>query len=206
MSITYPLAIPFTANKTRLTLLDTVGESISPFSLKAQTYDWLADRLGVELSFPPMKRVKAAQMAAFMASMRGKAATFLAGDPMCPSPQGVATGTPLVNGTNTARSATLAIKGWTNSVTGILKAGDWIQVTASGKPQRIYMNLKDLNSDGSGHATLDIFPRLREDLSDGTAIVISSPKGTFRISTNQRQWDIETYLMASFTLSGIEAI
>lgn len=185
--------------------MDNVGESISPFSFKTQQYDWQADRLGVELSFPPLARVKAAQMMAFLASLRGKGGTFLAGDPMSKTAQGVATGTPLVNGAHSARSATLAIKGWTNSVTGILKAGDWVQ-TGSGVTQRVYMNLKDVNSDGSGNATLDIFPRLRESLSDGAAITKASTKGTFRLSSNQRQWDIETFLMANFTLSGVEAI
>lgn len=205
MAITYPLSLPFPAQKTRPIILDTVGESISPFSLKTQQYDWGADRIAFELTFPMMKRAKAAQMVAFLASLRGKIGSFLLGDPLCSAPQGVATGTPLVSGANNARSLTLATKGWTNGVTGILKAGDWLQV-GSGTTQRIYMNLKDVNSDGSGNATLDIWPRLREDLADNAAITKTNPKGTFRLATNQRQWDIESFLAASFTLQAIEAI
>ena len=205
-TLTYPFTVPVTANKTRITILDTVGESVSPFSLKTQQYDWQADRLAVEMSFPPLSRVDASKIMGFLAAMRGKVGTFEAGDPMGKTPQGVATGTPLVNGTNSARSGTLSIKGWTASVNGILKSGDWIQVRAAGGYKRLHMNLTDANSDSSGNAVHNIFPRIREDLVDGLSIVTANTKGTFRLAANQRQWDIETYLMANFTLSGIEAL
>lgn len=206
-SLAYPLTIPITASKTRIGFTDVVGESVSPFSLKTQQYDWLADRLSIEMSFKPLKRVNASKMIAFLGGLRGKTGTFLAGDPMCRTPQGVATGTPVTNGaSNQARSAFLASDGWTASVTGIIKAGDNLQITAPGGPQRLYIALEDANSNSFGQAVFQVFPRLRETIPDATTIVISNTKGTFRLSANQRQWDIETYLMANFTLSGVEAI
>lgn len=205
MSITYPLTIPQTAQKTRISIVNNVGESVSPFTFWSQRFDWLADRLLIEMTFPMMKRAEAAQMVAFLMSLRGKVGTFLAGDPMAKTPQGVATGTPLVNGANAVGSATLATKGWNTSITGILKAGDWLQV-GSGETQRIYLNLADVNSDSSGHATLDIAPRIREALADNAAITKTNTKGTFRLATNQVQWDIEAFLAAQFTLQGVEAL
>jgi hypothetical protein len=96
------------------------------------------------------------------------------------TPRGVATGTPLVNGVHAAGARTLAIKGLTISITGILKADDWLQV-GSGATAHIHQVTADANSNGSGNATVSIVPELRQALADGNAIVFSSPKGNFHL-------------------------
>jgi hypothetical protein len=55
-------------------------------------------------------------------------------------------------------------------------------------PARLYQYVDDypLTSDGSGNATFDIFPCVREALPAGVAISLSSPQGTFRLADNRR--------------------
>ena len=121
-----------------------------------------------------MKREDAEQLIAFMLKLNGTYGTFTLGDPLNTSPRGVGTGTPLVNGGSQTGNS-LVTDGWTSGQTGILKAGDWIQL-GSGSTSRLYKILSDANSNGSGQATFDIWPNLRSSPADNAAITVSSPK------------------------------
>jgi hypothetical protein len=55
----------------------------------------------------------------------------------------------------------------------------------TGTAQRLYKVLTDANSDSSGNATFDIFPTLREGVSDSQPITTSNCMGTFRLAANQ---------------------
>ena len=107
--------------------------------------------------------------------------------------KGTATGTPLVNGasqnvtyasrTNGADlwSSSLVTDGWTNSVTGILKAGDIITIAGVNSVNPIskestgalqqFTVLADVNSDGSGNATLSVSPPI---ISSGVMQTVSA--------------------------------
>lgn len=152
-----------------------------------------------------MRRDQAAAWVNFLLKLRGMTGTFLMGDPDGAEPQGVATGTPKVNGSNAAGSKTLATKGWTTGVSGILLAGDYIQV-GTGTATRLYRVLTDANSDGSGHATLDIFPRLRETLVDNVTITTENCVGCFRLANNTRSWSLDTSLIYGIDFKAIEAL
>jgi hypothetical protein len=82
-------------------------------------------------------------------------------------------GTPLVNGAN-QNGEYLITDGWTAGVTGLLKAGDIIKFTTikeinptsreivpSGRVARFIVQ-EDVNSDGSGNATIKIWPPLND--------------------------------------------
>lgn len=207
MSITYPLTPPSapTFNNVVMRALNVVGLSASPFTLETQAQEWPGEAWAFDGQIPPMKRADAEEWIAFLLALRGSSGTFYLGDPAAGTPRGVATGTPLVNGANAAGSKTLAIKGWTNSITNILKKGDYLQV-GSGTSQRLYKSVTDANSDGSGHATIDIFPRLREALADNAAITTASCKGVFRLAMNTREWSINTARVYGLSLKAIEAL
>jgi len=49
-----------------------------------------------------------------------------------------------------------------------------------------YVDQNPLSSDGSGNATLDIFPNVREPYPIGTPLVLTNPQGTFRLADNRR--------------------
>ncbi|MGH9552308.1 MAG: hypothetical protein ACRD3W_23175, partial [Terriglobales bacterium] len=192
MAISFPLSHPsspagfstFTQGATNV-----VGISSSPFTGQQQAQEWSAELWDFSVGLPPMKRADAEAWVSFLVALRGMSGTFLIGDPYGAAPRGVATGTPKVSGSNAAGSKTFATKGWTHGVTGILKAGDYIQV-GTGMSQRLYKNLTDVDSDGSGDATLDIFPRLREALADDAVITTTNCKGCFRLADNRREWSV----------------
>jgi hypothetical protein len=69
------------------------------------------------------------------------------------------------------------------------KAGDYIEI-GSGTTQRLYKNLTDVTFNGSGQASLDLFPRLRESPADQAQVRFFDCRGSFRLAENPRSWDI----------------
>jgi hypothetical protein len=117
-------------------------------------------------------------------SLRGTLNVFQMGDPLRSTPQGTGAGSPEVNGANQV-GYTLATKGWTASASGVLLPGDWLQIG-----YRLYNNLGIVNADGSGNATLSIWPQLRESPADSTTIVLNNTQGLFRLKANSRKYSM----------------
>ena len=170
-----PATIDFTAT-------DIVAQSISPFTGQQQVQDWQQGWLEASVSYPPLTHVQAQAWIAFLMGLRGQANVFQLGDPLAVAPQGSGAGTPLVNGASQS-GFSLNTKGWTAGASGILKPGDWLQVG-----YRLYRNLGAANADGSGNATLSIWPSLRESPADGDALILNNTKGLWRLKTNARKW------------------
>jgi len=204
--VTYPLSYPTAPGPQKLVLsaTNTIGMSKSPFTGQQQTYQWPSEFFSLDVSLPPMLQATAQAWVAFLVALRGQLGTFYAGDSSVLEPAGVATGTPLVSGAQTAMSTSLTTKGWTAGVSNILLAGDYIQL-GTGVQQRLYKVLTNATSDGSGHATLDIFPRLREGVSDAQPITTINCMGTFRLSSNERKWTVEEIQLYGVDFSAEEA-
>ena len=120
-------------------------------------------------------------------------------------PQGVATGTPLVNSAHSKGDSTVKVDGCTPNTTDWLKAGDILAF--AGDDTHVYTNLTDVNSsaddyleleDSSGNleledssgdllledsnqAELSISPDLKADLSDNVALTVTSVPFTVRL-------------------------
>jgi len=122
---------------------------------------------------------------------------FSIGDPKRATPKGNPVGTPVVNGAGQS-GYTLATRGWTASATGVLLDGDCIQIG-----YRLHRVTADANADSSGHATLAIWPPLRETPADGATIQTSNCKGIFRLvaSTGNKS---STTTSSLFGLSGFQ--
>ena len=205
MAITYPVTFPAVGIRSmNIRARTIVGVSASPFTGQQQVYKHQGEWWEAEVTLPPMKRATAEQVAAFLIKMKGQYGTFLLGDPANTSPRGVGTGTPLVNGASQTGSS-LVTDGWTADTTGILKAGDWIQL-GSGSTTTLHKVLDDVNSDGSGNATLELFPRIRTAASDDAAITVSSPKGIWRLASNQMEYSIDEASIYGITFACIEAL
>jgi hypothetical protein len=133
-----------------------------------------------KLEYPPMTRATFAPLDAFLVAQRGQYGTFtfvLFGHE---SPLGVATGTPLVKGASqTGRSVTT--DGWTINQIGIMKAGDFAKF---GGHTKVYMITADVNSDGSGNATLTIEPALMTSPADNEAITVSNVPFTCALASD----------------------
>lgn len=206
MAITYPLSLPTSTGIARVRLIanDIVGVSQSPFTAAQQVYRYTGQFWEADISLPAMTRAEAEYWISFLLKLNGPYGTFLLGDPNGSSARGVATGTPLVNGGSQTGNE-LVTDGWTTSTTGILKAGDYIQL-GSGSTARLYKVLDDVNSDGSGNATLTVWPDLRSAPADNAAITVSNPKGVFRLATSAAQWDINEATLYGMTFGAREAL
>jgi hypothetical protein len=206
MAISYPLALPTTTGiaKVRISANNVVGVSQSPFTSKQQVYKFSGQFWEAEISLPPMKRADAEYWISFLLKLNGSYGTFLLGDPNGATARGVATGTPLVKGASQTGSE-LITDGWTPDTTGILKAGDYIQL-GSGSSAKLHKVLDDVNSDSSGDATLTLWPDLRSAPSDNAAITVSGAKGLFRLSTNQQDWDVNEASIYGMTFPAREAL
>ena len=209
MAESYPLALPTHTCIARVRLIarDVVGVSTSPFNFTQQVYRHQGQRWEADISLPPMQRADAEQWAAFLLRLRGAYGTFLLGDPNGSTPRGSASatpGTPLVNGASQTGDE-LDIDGLPVSATGYLKAGDYIQL-GSGSTATLHKVLEDVNSDGSGEATLNLWPKVRTAPSDDAAVTVSNAKGNFRLASNETTWDIDQASIYGITFGAVEAL
>lgn len=206
MTISYPLSLPSNRqiSRVRLTTTDIVAISQSPFSGSQQVYRYTGQFWEADITLRPMNRDEAEYWIAFLLKLNGAYGTFLLGDPNGRTPRGIATGTPLVYGANQTGNI-LETDGWTADQTGILKAGDYIQL-GTGANSRMYKVLDDANSDSSGRASLTIYPNLRSSPNDNAPIYTTNASTVFRLSSNQAQWDIGEAQMYGITFGAKEAL
>lgn len=167
-----------------------VANTLSPYSLIEQTFKWPGEQWRVDVTLANIvdKRT-AGQWKAFLTALEGTYGMFYLGDPSAKVPVGVATGTPLVDGGGQSGNS-LNIKGLTPGVTRILAAGDMVQI-GTGQSSRLHMQMVDLDSDGSGNATLTLQPAIREAPNDNVALNFHDAKGVFRLSSNTVSWNVK---------------
>jgi hypothetical protein len=190
MSLTsYPIAIPATPGTASITIRkqSVVAVATSPFSLSSQSQTWAGQIWYADISLPRMARANGETWAAALSSLNGKEGSLLIGDTANKTPRGIGTGTPLVNGGGQS-GYTLNTKGWTASKTGIMKAGDWLQLGA-GATARLYKVIFDANSDAGGLASLTVWPQLRSSPADSAAITIAPAQGKFMLA-KEPEWTI----------------
>lgn len=202
MTISYPINLPSSPAPAAIRIFprSVVAVSVSPFTAQQQAFQHQGQVWQAEITLPNMTRAQAEPWIAAFLQLNGRYGTFRLGDSAGRAPRGIATGTPLVKGASQT-GQTLITDGWTPSQTGILKAGDYIQIG-----DRLYKVLSDTNSDGSGNATFDIWPRLRESPADNAAIITNNCTGLFRLTSNEMPWDIGLGLRYSVSFSAVEAI
>ena len=209
MAETYPLTFPTQTGvaAVEFTATDVVSVSQSPFTFSQQVVRHAGARWSATISIPPVKRSDSEYWNSFLLRLRGQFGTFLLGDPNAATPRGSAAsaaGTPVVNGASQTGNE-LAIDGLPASATGYLKAGDYIQL-GSASTSRLYKVLEDVDSNGSGEATLNLWPDLRSSPADGATVVVSNAKGVFRLSNNEAVWTINNAGFYSISFAAVEAL
>ena len=130
-----------------------------------------------EYTLPAMVRADWQKWVAFFDSLNGMSGTFFALCPDCKTSLGTSTGTPLINGASQIGTSVVT-DGWSNS-TLVLKAGDFISF--NGELKRV---TEDVNSDGSGNATINFVPKIRSSPSDNAPITVSSCTVPMRLTVN----------------------
>lgn len=139
------------------------------------------------------------EVKAFLLKLQGGGNTFYGYDPDRKTPKGTATGTPLINGAFQS-GGQINTDGWTGSVTGIMKAGDYFTVNGELK-----MVTADANSDSGGNAVLYFQPILRNMPADNAAITVTNPTCTMRlIDDDQSVWESNYNKLTDIVFSGVE--
>ena len=202
MAISYPLAFPSSPKprKATITANTKVGISESTFSYSTQKQVHAGQRWEMDLEMPPMTDAEAGQWLAFLLSLNGTQGTALVPEPDRTSLKGVGTGTiyTLANGQT---GATFSTKGWAPSVTGIVLAGDLIQLAG-----HLYMILEDANSNSGTQATLTVWPSLRAPTIINTRIYTTDCKVTMRLTSNQMSWSTNQFKHYGLVLSFVEEV
>jgi len=209
MAIIYPLSMPTvkTLKSIRLQAKNVVAISQSPFTLKQQVVSHTGQCWSADITLPPLTRAQAEEWLSFLISLKGQKGTFLMGDPSGATARGSASttaGTPLVNGASQTGD-NLAIDGLPTSVSGYLKAGDYIQL-GTGSGATLHKVLTDTDTNSSGEANIDIFPSLRTSPADDAAVTVSNAKGVFRLATSDVNWTVDEVVHFGLSFSCVEAI
>ncbi len=191
-AISYPINIPPVSGVASCTWMreEVRAVSTSPFTLQQQVFRHTGGRWRVSIVLPAMSKANALAWSAFLLSLDGQYGTFLFGDVFNPAPKGLAWGSPVVAGSANVGKV-LTTRGWNANITGILKAGDKIQIGSY-----LYQVMRDVNSDADGEATLDIWPRLRSVPADNETIVTNNPRGLFQLASSSGE-------LCTFSISGI---
>lgn len=199
------LPTPFCLNSAIFTLRSVVSRTASPYTLQEQAFKWPGEQWMIDANVAPIVgRANAAKWQAFGLSLQGGYGYFLMGDPLGKQPRGVASGTPVVNGAGQSGN-TLMTEGWAFGVTGIMLAGDYIQI-GTGLSAKLHMVVEDANSDGSGNALLKISPSLRSSPADGAAIITENTVGLFRMGSNDFSWSVAPGQVYKFSFQAMEVV
>lgn len=188
MAITYPHAMPsqldFAQSDWRKT--DVTQAVQSPFTGQSQVVDFGGQWREVTLTLRAKKRAEAQKWDAWLTALKGHKGTFLLGHPMRPVPLGLATGAPLVRGGGQT-GGSLVIDGLGNNLSGWLLAGDLFHI-GTGADTQLYEVLQDVATNGSGIATMDIWPDLRSAPADNAPLTVTAARGLFRRASNVTSW------------------
>jgi len=110
-----------------------------------------------------------------------------------------------VNGTQSAGTESLLVKGLQPSTEGFFYAGDYIQL-GSGSSATLHKVLQQVDSDLLGEATLEIWPKLRKTANDDDTIVVENAVGVFRLVNSSQSWDIDDRSAYGISFDAVEAI
>ncbi len=160
-----------------------------------------AQRWVITADWVGLTRAQFAPIQAFVLAQRGQWDTFTAALPAHKLPQGIATGTPLVNGAN-QQGRSLATRGWTANLAGVMKAGDFLGIAGQTK---VYMVTADANSDSTGSATLAIEPALLMAPSDSASLAVRNVPFTLAFGSDTLESAVAPGGIYNFSLQLVEA-
>jgi hypothetical protein len=208
MAISYPLTMPTHTGirSVELRATNAVAYSRSPFTFAGQAHAYAGKAWQADITLPPMKRTNAEQWIAFLLSLKGQLGTFYLGDPRACTPLGSArdTDTILVDGA-VSSGDTISIDSAPASQTDYLKAGDYMQI-GTGVNRQLFKVLNDVDTDGTGSATADVWPNVRTSIANNALVTVQSTKGIFRLASNEQAFSINEASIYGITFGAIEAV
>jgi len=208
MAISYPLSLLTHTGIASIELRATnaVAYSRSPFTFAGQAHEYAGKMWQADVTLPPMARADAERWVAWLMSLKGQLGTFYLGDPLASTPLGSGrdSDTVLVDGAVSSGN-TIAIDSAPVSTTDFLKAGDYMQI-GSGTSRQLFKVLTDVDTDGTGSATVDVWPNVRTSIADNSAITLESAQGVFRLASNETSWSVNEASIYGITFGAMEAV
>ena len=173
----------------------------SPLSGGEQTAELPGARWEALIGWNALTKGEVRRLRAFVIQLKGRAGRFYLHDFSHSIPDGVATGSAIVNGSNQVGNS-LNTKGWTPNTAAIMRAGDYFSLSTG----ELKMLTHDANSDALGQTQLKFEPPIRNMPSDGSALTLIKPACVMRlIDDNQDQFTVDGSLVRDYTLSAVEA-
>lgn len=196
MAITFPLVSPssYGIATAAWQARENTARARNPWTLNLITQVFDGRMWEGKLTIVPQNEANGRALTAWLAALRrpgANAGQFLFEGPARPVPLGSAAstpGSPVVNGAGQTGES-LNVSGLPTSATGYLLAGDWIQI-GSGASSRLLMCLEDVSSDGSGNATMTLWPGIRTAPGNGSAVVVSGAQGVFISPGGASVWNV----------------
>jgi hypothetical protein len=147
---------------------------------KRSVKQFAAQYFSFSVQMPPMIQADFQAFHAFLVKQKGSFDTFTFQYPL--ENQGADKGETdiAVNGTAAIGATQVPLDGFSNSTTGVLKAGDLIKFANHNK---VYMVTADESSNGSGEvAAVDIEPPLQAALVNNEAVTVNQPSFTVALA------------------------
>jgi len=94
-----------------------------------------------------------------------------------------------VRGDQGTGTSSLDLKGVSPDVSQVFLAGDYIQLGV-GATATLHKVLQDVDSDSSGHLTVEVWPYLRREVLDDEPVTFRNATGKFRLSGNSQSFSI----------------
>ena len=133
----------------------------------------------LDISLPPLSKNDAMDVFAFLKKQQNSFDKFDFTYPITNRGANISQTDIVVNGSHSVGDNTIALSGFDNSTSNVLKAGDLIKFANHTK---IYMVEADLTSDSSGNATVTISPSIIDTLANSEAVTVDQPN--FKVYLN----------------------
>lgn len=173
----------------------------SPFTGQVQTVVLPGAKWRARLSFETLSIDQQRVLAGFLAAQQGPAGTFTYSPPHAKTPQGAPGAGPFTVNGGGQTGTVLSVAGFPLSTTGVLKAGDFLSFG-----QELKMVRADVNSNGSGVASIGITPAIRTSPGNGATVTIPGAVGLFRLVDDQQgRAQFRQVLFSSMSLEIMEA-
>lgn len=178
----------------------------SPLAGTVQTVELPGSRWRGRYVFSGLSDAQGRELKAFLASLDGHAGRFYYGDPsfLINGPSGSLGGTPLVAGASQT-GRTLDIDGASLSVTDWGKAGDYFQFTNTAGGREMKMLTADVDTNGSGEATLAFTPAIRVSPADNAALTFTGATCQMMLTSPSQSWRLMQPMFNAITIEAIEA-
>jgi len=208
MAISYPLSLPTSIGIAQIELRATnaVAVSRSPFTFSTQVHAYTGSAWQADVSLPSIRRDLAEDWVAWLLSLRGQLGTFYLGDPNAVTPRGSARDTDTVfTSAAVSSGSSIAVDSAPTSITGYLKAGDYVQV-GTGTARQLFKVLADVDTNSLGEATIDVLPNVRTSIANNSLITVENAKGLFRLSSNEQTYSINEASFYGISFGAMEAL